>query len=228
MVDNMVSSNVEFNRKWEYHMDPSFMKPTAKTKRSVRSKYIKAKYRQCLFHEDNHKRMDPVFASADYDESDEEKDSGHDDGKVADKKKHRRSTVGMVAYTGVIKIHVISAKQLPKADLLSDSDPYVVFSNKNGQTVRSKTIDNNNDPVWNEHLILSVNEHEPITITIFDEDAHSADDLLCTATLDIGLKCKEGEEVKFDSFPMAVDHAYKKQKKKSTFTFAVTYDRMDV
>merc|ERR1711879_1042780 len=101
------------------------------------------------------------------------------------------------------------------------------FANRNGQTVRSKTIDNNNDPTWNQHLILSVNEHEPITITIFDEDDHTADDLLCSTTLDIGLKCKVGEEVKFENYPMNVDNTWKKQKKKSTFTFAVTYDKMD-
>merc|ERR1712130_494719 len=202
MVDNMFSSNTEFNRIWEYHVDPTFMKPTAKTKRSFRSKYIKAKYRQTLFHEDNHKRLDPVFASEDYDESEEEKDSDQDDANKSGKKHKRRSTVGMVEYTGVIQIHVVSAKDLPKADLLSDSDPYVVFSNRNGQTVRSKTIDNNNNPKWNQHLILSVNEHEPITITIFDEDDHSSDDLLCSATLDVALKCKVGEEVKFENYPM--------------------------
>ena len=101
MVDNMFSSNTEFNRIWEYHVDPSFMKPTAKTKRSFRSKYINAKYRQTMFHEDNHKRLDPVFASEDYDESEEEKDSDQDDANKSGKKHKRRSTVGMVEYTGI-------------------------------------------------------------------------------------------------------------------------------
>jgi len=225
MVDNMCANDTEFNRVWEYHVDPAFMKPTSKTKRSVRSKYIKAKYRQSMFHEDNHKRLAPKFASAEYDESEDEKDAEED--AASGPKKRRKSTVGMVAYTGVIKIHCISAKQLPKADLLSDSDPYVVFSNRNGQAIRSKTVDNNNDPVWNQHLILSVNEHEPITITIFDEDDHSSDDLLCSATLDIARKCKEGEEVKFQQYAMNVEERWQKQKKKSTLTFSVIYEKMD-
>ena len=219
MVDNMVSDNKEFNKVWEYHVDPAFMKPTAKTMRSLRNQYIVAKYGQCLFHEDNHKRMDPVFASADY-------DSDHG-GSCSSESLVRKQTVGMVAYSGIIQIHAISANQLPKADLLSDSDPYVVFSNGNGQSVRTKIIKDNNDPIWNEHLILSVNEREPISVIVFDDNKTKKDSMLCSATLDIGLSCEEGVEATFTHFPMTVDRRWKKQKKGSTLCFSVTYDKMD-
>ena len=75
----------------------------ASYRRSFRSKYIKAKYRQSLFHEDNHKRLDPVFASEEYDDSDEEKgtEQNGSSGK-SDRRTGRRSTVGMVEYTGTL------------------------------------------------------------------------------------------------------------------------------
>ena len=49
----------------------------------------------------------------------------------------------------------------------------------------------------------------------------------CSATLDVALKCKVGEEVKFENYPMKVEDTWKKQKKNSTLTFYVTYDKMD-
>ena len=87
-------------------------------------------------------------------------------------------------------------------------------------------IDDNNDPQWNEHLILSVHENIPISISIYDEDHHSKDDLLCTNTLHIGKQCKNGEETKF-KMVMNVEKKYKKQKKNSTLTFTVIYNKMD-
>lgn len=213
MVDKMYQSNEEFNKIWEYHVDASFMKPTSKTKRDLRTKYIEAKYRDSKFQEKlSNKRLDPVFASSDFDEL--------EDGK-------KNVGQGMVKYTGVIQFHSMSARHLPKGDLLTGSDPYVVFSNKNGQSVQTKTINNCTNPIWNEHLMLSVNENEPINITIYDQDFGTADDLLCSMTLDIGSKCKEGEEVILKDLPMKVEKSFAKQNKKSTFSFAVLYNKMN-
>ena len=135
------------------------------------------------FHEDQYGPCPPVFAIEKYDDNGDEKtkDKGH---------------VGMVEYTGFIQIHAICANDLPKADLLSDSDPYVAFKNKNGQSVKTKVIDNNNDPNGTT-FSLSVNENEPVFIEIYDEDDHTKDDLLCTQQLNIHQQCKVGEEVKF-------------------------------
>eukprot|EP00479_Gromia_sphaerica_P010883 TRINITY_DN5156_c0_g1_i1.p1 TRINITY_DN5156_c0_g1~~TRINITY_DN5156_c0_g1_i1.p1 ORF type:complete len:62 (+),score=7.78 TRINITY_DN5156_c0_g1_i1:151-336(+) len=57
----------------------------------------------------------------------------------------------MVEYEGILFIHLRNAEGLRKADLISDSDPYVVVSNGH-QSVKSKVIDNDNNPTWNENL----------------------------------------------------------------------------
>eukprot|EP00486_Rosalina_sp_Unknown_P014904 CAMPEP_0201596070 /NCGR_PEP_ID=MMETSP0190_2-20130828/192873_1 /ASSEMBLY_ACC=CAM_ASM_000263 /TAXON_ID=37353 /ORGANISM="Rosalina sp." /LENGTH=269 /DNA_ID=CAMNT_0048056289 /DNA_START=283 /DNA_END=1088 /DNA_ORIENTATION=- len=195
-VDNMQESNIEFNKKYEYHVPKSFIKPTHKTRRDIRTKYIKAKYigleefkvtKKLIpaFHVDQYGPLPPVFASEQYDDKGGAGNADHDDKKV-------NKDVGMVTYTGVIQIHAISADDLPKADLFSDSDPYAVFKNTEGQAVKTKVIDDNNDPTWNEHLVLSVNENIPIIIQVWDEDDHSKDDLLATGTLNIATQCEVG------------------------------------
>lgn len=228
-VDNMQESNIEFNKKYEYHVPPSFIKPTHKTRRDIRTKYITAKYIGLqaykdrlipAFHIDQYGPLPPVFASKKYDDNGGSS-ADHDIKEPDDKDK------GMIEYTGVIQIHAVCANELPKADLFSDSDPYVVFANNNGQSVKTKVIDDNNDPKWNEHLVLSVNENRPISIQIFDEDNHTKDDLLCTATLNIGTQCKVGEETEFNKFPMKLDPHFKKHKGNPTLSFSVTYNKMD-
>mmetsp|Transcript_38330 Transcript_38330/g.61280 ORF Transcript_38330/g.61280 Transcript_38330/m.61280 type:complete len:307 (+) Transcript_38330:341-1261(+) len=231
MVDQMQASNLEFNNVFEYHVPKAFMKPTEKTRRDIRAKYIKAKYvglkefsvsKQCIpaFHKSKtqSKPLPPVFAPKQYDAEDAE-----DDAKAAE---NDAEHAGMKEYSGVIQIHAVCANHLPKADLLSDSDPYVVFDNQLGQTVKSKVIDNDNDPKWNEHLVLSVNEHIPVAIRIYDEDDISSDDLLCTSSLSVDKECKNGEEVKFN-MTMNVEKKYQKQKKHATLTFTVIYNKMD-
>ena len=227
MVDNMQKSNIEFNKKYEYHVPKEFMKPTSKTRRDIRTKYITAKYIGLedfkitnklipAFAVDTQEQdaLPPVFATIEYDDIDD------GDEKAKDKDK------GMVEYTGVIQIHVVCASDLPKADLMSASDPYVVFKNKNGQSVKTKTINNKNDPEWNEHLVLSVNENEPVIIEIYDEDDHSKDDLLCTQQLNVDKQCKVCEEVKF-KMNMNVEKKYDKQKKHPFLVFNVIYNKMD-
>jgi len=219
MVDRMQSSDVAFNEKWEYHVDAAYPKPTMNTRRDVRTRYIRAKYAEKRFHVDNHKRLAPVFASAEFDKANcDEKEQQNGQGKGKGK--------GMVANTGVLHIHAKSALGLPKADRFSDSDPYVVFSNMSGQSVKTKVIDDNNSPTWNERLMLSVNENEPVTIEIYDEDNHTADDLLCTATLDVAKQCKAGQTVDF-SMSMKVDVHFVKQKTHPTLKFSVMYEKMD-
>eukprot|EP01084_Bolivina_argentea_P225548 381122_1 len=235
MVNNMCESNIKFNKIWEYHVDKQYIKPSHKTRRDIRTKYIKYKYIGIqdykitnklipTFHIDQYGPLLPVYASEKYDKDYNKNINNNKEEK--DGEENENENVGMIEYTGVIQIHVICANDLPKADLFSDSDPYVIFNNTNGQSVKTKVIDDNNDPKWNQHLVLSVHENQPITITIYDEDDHSKDDLLCKNILHIGKQCKDGKETKFH-MAMQVDKKYKKQKKNSTLTFTVTYNKMD-
>eukprot|EP01084_Bolivina_argentea_P144658 253740_1 len=232
-VDKMQSSNLEFNKKYEYHVDKKYMKPTMKTRRELRDKYIRLKYigvkdygvtKQLIpaFHEDQFGPLAPVFASDAYDEGADEKSS-------AEKGKPRKVSLGMTTYTGVLMIHVICATDLPKADLFSDSDPYVVFhcNCPSGQSVKTKVIMDNNNPKWNQQLMLSVDEKVPISITIYDEDDHTKDDLLCSASLHVQKQCKVGEEVTFN-MAMDVNKEWKKQNKHSSLTFKVKYEKYEI
>ena len=48
------------------------------------------------------------------------------------------------------QLTVVSATGLPKTDLLSKIDAYVVLKFPNGQKLKTKTIDNHDAPVWNQ------------------------------------------------------------------------------
>ena len=55
---------------------------------------------------------------------------------------------------------IAKAKDLEKSDFIGKSDPYVVLSYKD-KTVKSKTINNSQSPVWNFSLILEVDHADP-------------------------------------------------------------------
>ena len=130
--------------------------------------------------------------------------------------------------TGMIQFHSMSANNLPKADVLSESDPYVVITSKSGVHTQSKAIDGTADPIWNENLVLPVNENDTINISIYDEDPYSRDDLLCSMTLDIRSKCTDGKEVNLKDLRMKVKKKFKKQHRKPTISFTVLYQSFNV
>ena len=80
---------------------------------------------------------------------------------------------------------IAKAKDLEKSDFIGKSDPYVVLSYKD-KTVKSKTINNSQSPVWNFSLILEVDHADPgyIEVEIFDED-YTADDKIGNTTVNV-------------------------------------------
>jgi Ca2+-dependent lipid-binding protein len=60
---------------------------------------------------------------------------------------------------GVIRIHVVEARNLVNRDISfikkGRSDPYAMITVGN-QTFKTKTIDNNLNPVWNEYYEVCV------------------------------------------------------------------------
>mmetsp|Transcript_25825 Transcript_25825/g.40429 ORF Transcript_25825/g.40429 Transcript_25825/m.40429 type:complete len:564 (-) Transcript_25825:61-1752(-) len=92
--------------------------------------------------------------------------------------------------TDVLKIQMKGNKLANKDGMFGKSDPYLIFRRKqeNGemiQVLRSKTIDNNLDPDW-EELLLNLtqfclgNLDAPIVIECWDEDSMSKDDMIGT------------------------------------------------
>ncbi|KAI3824611.1 hypothetical protein L1987_06075 [Smallanthus sonchifolius] len=98
--------------------------------------------------------------------------------------KKSNSTAGMVEFVGLIKVKVVRGTNLVIRDVRS-SDPYVMLSLGN-QSVKTRVIKNNLNPVWNEKLMLSIPEDvPPLKVNVFDKDKFSTDDPMGEAEIDI-------------------------------------------
>ena len=128
--------------------------------------------------------------------------------------------VSTAPFTGNVQFHIICASNLPKADMISNSDPYVMITNHLGHSVKTKTIWNSHNPMWNEHLSLDIHAQHPLTIQIFDEDQHCKDTVLCSCVMNMATECTAATEVKFHR-KMEVDASF--TPKLSTLTFTALY-----
>ncbi|KAI3800702.1 hypothetical protein L1987_28796 [Smallanthus sonchifolius] len=103
--------------------------------------------------------------------------------KDAEQKKSN-STAGMVEFVGMIKVNVVSGTNLAIRDVRS-SDPYVMLSLGN-QSMKTRVIKNNLNPVWNEKLMFSIpSDIPPLKVNVFDKDKFSTDDFMGKAEIDI-------------------------------------------
>lgn len=98
--------------------------------------------------------------------------------------KKSTSTAGMVEFVGFIKVNVVKGSDLAIRDVRS-SDPYVMLTLGN-QSVKTRVIKNNLNPVWNEKLMLSIpDDVPPLIVNVFDKDKFSTDDHMGEAEIDI-------------------------------------------
>ncbi|KAK1420323.1 hypothetical protein QVD17_21831 [Tagetes erecta] len=98
--------------------------------------------------------------------------------------KKSTSTAGMVEFIGMIKVNVVSGNDLVIRDVMS-SDPYVLLS-LGTQSVKTRVIKNNLNPVWNEKLMLSIpHDVPPLIVNVFDKDKFTNDDFMGEAEIDI-------------------------------------------
>eukprot|EP00026_Physarum_polycephalum_P013411 Phypoly_transcript_13807.p1 GENE.Phypoly_transcript_13807~~Phypoly_transcript_13807.p1 ORF type:complete len:260 (+),score=28.00 Phypoly_transcript_13807:54-782(+) len=103
----------------------------------------------------------------------------------------QQSTTAMTEYTGILFVHLIDAKKLIIADVIS-SDPYAIFK-VGSQSVKSKVIESSLNPVWNEHLQLCVNGlKNKLEITLYDKDDLNADDFLGQCELELTILDQDG------------------------------------
>lgn len=74
---------------------------------------------------------------------------------------------------GVVRVHVINAKQLKSYDTLTGkSDPFVEVYTTNDHRGKTRVISNNLSPVWDEMLYLPVLEKDTVLrVEMFDHDA---------------------------------------------------------
>ncbi|XP_041015112.1 protein C2-DOMAIN ABA-RELATED 7-like [Juglans microcarpa x Juglans regia] len=86
---------------------------------------------------------------------------------------------------GLLRIRVQRGINLAVRDSLSSSDPYVVVT-FGEQKLKSRVVDNNLNPEWNDALTLSVKDLDvPITLTVYDKDILTSDDKMGDAEIDI-------------------------------------------
>jgi len=133
-------------------------------------------------------------------------------------KKSVSSATAMMEYTGILFIHLIEARHLIIADVIS-SDPYAVFQ-VGPQKVKSKVIQSSLNPVWNEHLQLCVNGlNNTLSCDLYDEDLKN-DDFLGSCKIDLKILegVKEGESVDI-SLPLD-------KVKKGNIYFKLSYTRI--
>ncbi|KAG2453216.1 hypothetical protein HYH02_002539 [Chlamydomonas schloesseri] len=88
-----------------------------------------------------------------------------------------------------VQFRVVSGHELPKTDLFSQIDPYVVVR-FNGELVgRSRAFDNTPNPLWEEDFFFEAEEDDgglygEVTVELFDEEV-TVDEHVGTCTLDL-------------------------------------------
>lgn len=98
--------------------------------------------------------------------------------------KKSNTMAGMVEFIGLIKVNVVKGTNLAVRDVMT-SDPYVILSLGN-QSVKTRVIKNNLNPVWNEKLMLSIPDTiPPLKLLVYDKDTFSTDDFMGEAEIDI-------------------------------------------
>lgn len=98
--------------------------------------------------------------------------------------KKSNSLAGMVEFIGLIKVNVVKGTNLAIRDLMT-SDPYVILS-LGHQSVKTRVIKSNLNPVWNESLMLSIPESiPPLKVIVYDKDSFKTDDFMGEAEIDI-------------------------------------------
>ncbi|KAI4316348.1 hypothetical protein L6164_024336 [Bauhinia variegata] len=90
---------------------------------------------------------------------------------------------------GTLEVKLVQAKDLMNKDLIGKSDPYAVLFVRplRDRTQTSKTINNQLNPVWNEHFEFIVEDvsTQHLTIRVFDDEGLQASQLIGCAQVQL-------------------------------------------
>ncbi|KAL4290660.1 hypothetical protein GQ457_14G018640 [Hibiscus cannabinus] len=210
-LENLGGNNLA-NKKYEAYLPDNITKPTPDSSNEERADFIKRKYEMLQFFDGNehvtcplppHQRspssssqgsLANLFAQ---DKRQFEKQPtrhrigqrfrnswGRRDNDHQKSIKKSSSLAGMVEFIGLIKVNVVKGTNLAVRDMVS-SDPYVILT-LGHQSVKTRVIKNNLNPVWNESLMLSIPENIPhLKVIVYDKDTFSHDDFMGDAEIDI-------------------------------------------
>ncbi|XP_057457646.1 probable ADP-ribosylation factor GTPase-activating protein AGD11 isoform X2 [Lotus japonicus] len=183
-VDALVKmgGNTVINKKYEACMPSNIKKPNPHSTIEERSDYIRRKYEllQFLDTEENlccpfvptHGRTSSSCSSSSsqykkqYDKQQTKSriglsfrnSWGRKDSENKSTKKSN-SLAGMIEFVGLIKVNVVKGTNLAIRDVMT-SDPYVILS-LGHQSMKTRVIKSNLNPVWNESLMLSIPDSVP-------------------------------------------------------------------
>lgn len=206
---NDMGGNEEANLKYEAHLPENYKKPKPDSTIEERTDFIRRKYELQQFSQTEDQMSCPFpfsacspggsplpysYASV-LDKKQSEKQTGHRTGlgqafrnswrrKEDHKTKKSNSMAGMVEFVGLIKVNVVRGYNLVVRDMVT-SDPYVILS-LGEQSMKTRVIKNNLNPVWNEQLMLSIPMHiPPLKLLVYDKDTFKYDDFMGEAEIDI-------------------------------------------
>ncbi|KAL7590015.1 hypothetical protein Lser_V15G37955 [Lactuca serriola] len=84
----------------------------------------------------------------------------------------------MVITRGVLSVTVISAEDLPPADLMGKADPFVVLTmKKTGTKNKTRVVNENLNPIWNQTFDFVVEDglHDMLIVEVWDHDTFGKD-----------------------------------------------------
>lgn len=73
----------------------------------------------------------------------------------------------------ILHVKCIEAKDVPKMDVIGESDPYLVLkTNKSNQEYKTAYVRDTKNPVWNEKFSIQITSSmdEILTVTMYDKD----------------------------------------------------------
>ncbi|XP_038974602.1 synaptotagmin-5-like [Phoenix dactylifera] len=127
---------------------------------------------------------------------------------------------------GKLTLTVVKANGLKNMEIIGKSDPYVVLSVRPMFKVKTKVINNNLNPVWNEtfELIAEDKETQSVILEVFDEDNLAQDKRLGVAKLAlIDLEPETNKEFDMRLLPSLDTLKIKDKKDRGTLTIMVMY-----
>ncbi|KAK4265260.1 hypothetical protein QN277_026336 [Acacia crassicarpa] len=83
-----------------------------------------------------------------------------------------------VIIRGILSVTVISAEDLPPADLMGKADPFVVLTMKKTENKnKTRVVNNNLNPVWNQTFDFVVEDglHDMLIVEVYDHDTFGKD-----------------------------------------------------
>lgn len=200
-----------FNEELEYYVPHGNLKPTDDSLDDIACPYIINKYKERKYSRQNNANKKPKEPEYDY--------FGGRGLTLREEK-----SVGVASYNGILNIFLTNGEKLPTADLFSQSDPYVIVRNGKFQSAKSKHIDDNNNPLWNENLSISVNENDIVKFEVYDKDMYN-DDLLGIIEWDWVTDCIPDVPITL-RLPVDCSVFKKKRSKQAYINFMATYTKL--